>query len=161
MIGRNHVIHCLDAYQTGAGLQQVPFAGSLSMTLGSFMRKTGLVPFVSDFLFEEADEVVRELSLLHSTHDVFVALVDAAFAFEMPHMNAGWIDTVDVETGRTRTVSRAAFGRMAGQVRTWQDRVTAHVRDADLDIVRISPDSVTTDLALAELVAERRLKKVA
>lgn len=161
MIGRNHVIHCLDAYQTGAGLQQVPFAGSLSMTLASFMRKTGLVVFVSDFLFEQADEVVRELSLLHSTHDVFVALVDAAFAFEMPSMNAGWIDTVDVETGRTQTVSRAAFGRMAGQVRTWQERVTAMVRDADLDIVRISPDAVTSDLALAELVAERRLKKVA
>ena len=161
MIGRNHVIHCLDAYQTGHGLQQVPFAGSLSMTLASFMRKTGLVVFVSDFLFDEADEVIRELSLLHSTHDVFIALVDAAFAFEMPRTSAGWIDTVDVESGRSRMVSRAAFGQMAGQVRGWQDRVAGLVRDADLDIVRVSPDAVASDLALAELVAERRLKKVA
>jgi uncharacterized protein (DUF58 family) len=161
MIGKNHVIHCLDAYQTGTGLQQVPFAGSLSMTLASFMRKAGLVVFVSDFLFDEADEVVRELALLNSTHDVVVALVDAAFAFEMPAVSAGWVDTVDVETGRTRMVSRAAFSRMAGQVRTWQDSVSERVHDADLDIVRISHDAATTDLALSELVAERRLKKVA
>jgi uncharacterized protein (DUF58 family) len=161
MIGKNHVIHCLDAYQTGIGLQQVPFAGSLSMTLASFMRKAGLVVFVSDFLFDEADEVVRELALLDSTHDVVVALVDAAFAFELPAVSAGWIDTVDVETGRSRMVSRSAFMRMAGQVRAWQDRVSQRVRDADLDIVRISHDAATTDLALSELVAERRLKKVA
>ncbi len=161
MIGRNHVIHCLDAYQTHTGLQQVPFAGSLSMTLASFMRKTGLVVFVSDFLFDEADDVVRELSLLDSTHDVVVAMVDAGFAFEMPRIHAGWVDTVDVETGRSRVLSRAALGRMAGQVRIFQDRVTSLVRDADLDIVRISPDALTSDLALAELVAERRLKKVA
>jgi len=161
MIGKNHVIHCLDAYQTGTGLQQVPFAGSLSMTLASFMRKAGLVVFVSDFLFDEADEVVRELALLNSTHDVVVALVDAAFAFEMPAVSAGWVDTVDVETGRTRMVSRAAFSRMAGQVRRWQDSVSERVHDADLDIVRISHDAATTDLALSELVAERRLKKVA
>jgi hypothetical protein len=119
------------------------------------------VVFVSDFLFDEADEVVGELSLLNSTHDVVVVLVDAAFAFEMPRVSAGWIDTVDVETGRTRTLSRTAFARLAGQVSAWQDRVSAVVRDADLDVVRVSHDAVASDLALAELVAERRLKKVA
>ena len=33
-------------------------------------------------------------------------------------------------------------------------------RDADLDVVRIGPDGGTSDLALAEFVAERRLRKV-
>lgn len=160
-IGKNHVIHCLDAYQNRAGLQDVPFSGSLSMTLASFMRKTGLVVFVSDFLFDEADEVVRELALLYSTHDVFVALVDASFAFELPSVGAGWIDTVDVETGRSRMISRGALKRMAGQVRGWQDGIADRLRDADLDVVRISHDGMVSDLALAELVAERRLKKVA
>jgi uncharacterized protein (DUF58 family) len=128
MIGKNHVIHCLDAYQTGTGLQEVPFAGSLSMTLASFMRKAGLVVFVSDFLFDEADEVVRELALLNSTHDVVVALVDAGFAFEMPAISAGWIDTTDVETGRSRMVSRRTLQRMASRVRAWQDEVSTAVR---------------------------------
>lgn len=160
-IGKNHVIHCLDAYQSGRGLQAIPPAGSLSMTLASFMRKTGLVVFISDFLFDEARDVAAELALLQSTHDVFIALVDAAFAFELPKVHAGWVETVDVETGRPRTLSRRAFARMASRVRTWQDDVARSLADADLDVVRISPDGVTTDLALAEFVAERRLKKVA
>lgn len=160
-IGRNHVMHCLDAYQHGVGLQDVPFASSLSMTLGSFMRKTGLVVFVSDFLFDDAETVIRELSLLNSTHDVFLVMAEAAFAFELPPVSAGWIETVDVETGRSRLLSRTEFGRLASRVRQWQDHVAARARDADLDLVRIGPEGLASDLALAEFVAERRLKKVA
>jgi len=160
-IGRNHVIHCLDAYQNGQGLQAIPPAGSLSMTLASFMRKTGLIVFVSDFLFDSAGQVASELALLQSTHDVFVVMVDAAFAFELPKVHAGWVETVDIETGRPSTLSRGALSRMAARVRTWQDEAARSLADVDLDVVRISPDGVTSDLALAEFVAERRLKKVA
>jgi uncharacterized protein (DUF58 family) len=160
-IGRNHVIHCLDAYQAGQGVQQLKVAESLSMTLGSFMRKTALIPFVSDFLFEEWQGVINELALLNSAHDVFVVLVDAAFAFEMPPVSAGWIDAVDVETGRTRTMSRRAFAHMPGRVKAWQDMVERAARDAGVDLVRIGSGAVESDLALAEFVGERRLRKVA
>jgi uncharacterized protein (DUF58 family) len=159
-IGKSHVIHCLDAYQHGRGLQEVRHTGALSTTLASFMRKTALVPFVSDFLLENPRAVLRELSLLSTTHDVFVVLIDAAFAFELPRVSAGWIDAFDVETGRSRLMSRAALARMAGRVRGWQDEVAAMARDADLDLVRVSSDALATDLALAEFVAERRLRKV-
>ena len=159
-IGRNQVIHCLDAYQEGQGLQDLKHAGSLSMTIGSFMRKTGLIPFVSDFLFEDPQAVLSELSLLNGAHDVFVVLIDAAFAFEMPRVSAGWIETVDVETGRTRTMSRGAFASMARRVRTWQEDIEKLARDADLDVVRVGPESAASDLALSEFVSERRLRKV-
>ncbi|MBM3778026.1 MAG: DUF58 domain-containing protein [Acidimicrobiia bacterium] len=159
--GRGQVVHCLDAYERRHGLEDLRHAGSLSMTIASFMRRTALVPFVSDFLIEQPDEVLRELSLLRSTHDVFVVLVDAAFAFELPRMSAGWIDVFDVETGRTRVVSRAALARMAARVRDWQDEVARLARAADLDVVRVGPDRVASDLALAGFVIERRLKKVA
>jgi hypothetical protein len=33
-------------------------------------------------------------------------------------------------------------------------------KDVDLDVVRIGPDSAASDLALAEFVSERRLRKV-
>ncbi len=62
-IGKSQVIHCLDAYQHGRGLQEVRQTGSLSTTLASFMRKTALVPFVSDFLIEDPRSVLSELSL--------------------------------------------------------------------------------------------------
>jgi hypothetical protein len=159
-IGRNHVIHCLDAYQRGEGLQDVRYAGSLSMTISSFMRRTAMVPFVSDFLIPDPAAVLHELALLNSTHDAFAVLIDAAFAFELPRTSAGWIETFDVETGRTRVISRAAMARMADRVRAWQDEVAAAAKAADVDLVRVGVDHANSDLALAEFVGERRLRKV-
>jgi uncharacterized protein (DUF58 family) len=159
-IGKSHVIHCLDAYQHGHGRQEVRRTGSLSTTLGSFMRKTALVPFVSDFLFEDARSVIAELALLSTTHDVFIVLVDAAFAFELPDVSAGWIEAFDVETGRSRLMSRRALARMADRVRGWQDEVAGMAKDTDLDVVRMGHDPVSADLALADFVAERRLRKI-
>ena len=59
-VGRGQVMHCLDAYEHGRGMQDLRFAESLSMALGSFMRRTALVPFVSDFLFENPDDDEEE-----------------------------------------------------------------------------------------------------
>ena len=159
-VGRNQVVHCLDAYQYRRGLQEVRHAGSLSTSLASFLRRTALVPFISDFLFDDPETVLHELSLLSSTHDVFVILIDAAYAFDVPPLSSGWIDTVDVETGRTVTMSRAELRRLAGRIRTWQDEVARMATDADLDVVRTGTDADTGDLALAEFVAERRLRKL-
>jgi uncharacterized protein (DUF58 family) len=159
-IGKRHVIHCLDAYQHGHGVQEVRQTGNLSTTIASFMRKTALVPFVSDFLIDNPRAVLGELSLLSTTHDVFVVLIDAAFAFELPPVSAGWIEAFDVETGRSRLMSRGALARMADRVRRWQDEVAAMAKDVDLDVVRVGIDHTAGDLALAEFVAERRLRKV-
>ena len=86
-IGKGQVIHCLEAYDAGRGLQDLKVAGSLSATLIGFSRKTSLVPVVSDFLFEDPAAMINELSLANNVHDVFVVLVDAAFAFELPAMS--------------------------------------------------------------------------
>ena len=160
-IGKNHVIHCLEAYQNGHGLQELRHAGSISATIASFLRKTALVCFVSDFLFENPRESLQELALLNSSHDVFVAIIDSAFAFELPSMGAGWIDAFDVETGRSRMMSRAELARMAQRIREWQDEVGRIAKSVDLDVVRLGIDPASSDLELAEFVAERRLRKVA
>jgi uncharacterized protein (DUF58 family) len=160
-IGRTQVMHCLDAYQHQRGLQQVRDTGSMSMTIGSFMRKTALIAFVSDFLFDAPRAVLDELSLLNAAHDVFIVLIDAAFAFELPHVSSGWVETIDVETGRTRVMSRAALRDMAERVRAWQTDVASTARDVGLDVIRFGTDLMANQLALAEFVAERRLRKVA
>jgi uncharacterized protein (DUF58 family) len=159
-IGKGHVIHCLDSYQSGRGLQNLRQAPSLSATLASFIRRTSLVAFISDFLFEDPRHVLAELALLTSAHDVFLVLVDAAFAFDLPPVSAGWVEAFDVETGRARLMSRGALAALGAKVRTWQDSVAAMARDLDLDLVRIGSDAVASDLALSEFVAERRLRKV-
>lgn len=158
-LGKSHVVHCVDAYQFERGLQQVKRAGSISTSLGGFVRRQALLPVISDFLFDDVDDVLKELSLLAITHDVFLVLVDSAFAFNLPSVSAGWIEISDVETGRTRTVSRRQYAQLATRAQEWQDRVARQAKDLDLDVVVLGLDQAKSDLALSEFVVERRLRK--
>jgi uncharacterized protein (DUF58 family) len=166
-IGKNQVIHCLDAYtaaalggKTGAhGPPELKRAETLSGTLGGFMRKTSMVPVVSDFLFDDAKDILGELAQLNSRHDVFVALVDASFAFDVPSVSAGWVEAYDVETGRTRVMSRADLRKAAARVRSWQDAVALQARELGLDVMRLPLDQRQFDIALMEFVVARRLRR--
>jgi uncharacterized protein (DUF58 family) len=158
-IGKGQVIHCLEAYDAGRGLQDLRMAGSLSATLIGFSRKTSLVPVVSDFLFADPGAFIRELSMANNVHDVFVVLVEAAFAFELPTMSAGWVEAFDVETGTTRMLSRREARNLRARVEAWQDDVAAMARKQDMDVLRLGRDQTKFDIALLEWVQERRLRR--
>jgi uncharacterized protein (DUF58 family) len=158
-IGKGQVIQCLQAYQHGGGLQELRASDDLGATLVGFMRKTSLVPVVSDFLFENVDALLHDLLHLDSLHDVFICMVDAAFAFELPNVSAGWIEAFDVETGRSRVMSRRELAQMAPRVREWQDDVARRAKEAGFDVLRLSHDQDQFDIALLEWVAERRLRR--
>ncbi len=157
--GKSHIVHCLEAYQHGVGLQYSERGGELGPTLAGYFRSTSLMAVVSDFLFEDTEDTLRELSRLGNVHDVFLVMVDSSFAFSLPAVSSGWIETADVETGRTRMVSRAEYRRLAERVRAWQEKVRQEAKSFDLDVVTISPDQSASDIALGEFVAERRLRK--
>src|SRR5438034_10757238 len=159
-IGKNQVIHCLEAYQFQTGTQPLKRADTLSMTLSGFMRKTSMVPVISDFLFDNPDEVLKEFAHVNSTHDVFVVLIDSAFAFELPPISAGWIEAFDVEDGKARVMSRGSMRALARHTREWQDEVAKQAKDRDLDVLRIGVNEQDTAIALTEFIAERRLRKV-
>ena len=76
-------------------------------------------------------------------------------------MSAGWIEAFDVETGRSRVMSRGALRALSARTRTWQDEVARMAKDADLDVLRIGVDEQQTAIALSEFIAERRLRKAA
>jgi uncharacterized protein (DUF58 family) len=158
-IGKGQVIHCLEAYQHGFGLQDLRHAGNLSATLSGFSRKTSMMPVISDFLFDDAEHFIRELSQVDNVHDVFIMMVDASFAFDLPKVSAGWIEVFDVETGQTRMMSRGELSRQSERVRAWQDEVTRQAKQVDLDVIRLGIDQVKFDVALVEWVAERRLRR--
>ena len=158
-IGKGQVIQCLDAYQTGRGLQDLRQVGDLSDSLGGFMRKTSMVPVISDFLFDNVDSLLKDLAHLNALHDVFLGLVDASFAFELPGVSAGWVEAFDVESGKSRVMSRGELAAMAGRVREWQDKVAQSAKEAGIDAVRLEADPVKFDIALLEWVAERRLRR--
>ncbi len=159
-IGKNQVIHCLEAYQFHKGLQPLKRADSLSMSLAGFMRKTSMVPVISDFLFDRPDDVLTELGQLNSVHDVFIVLIDSAFAFELPSISAGWIEAFDVETGRARVMSRGSLRALSTKTRAWQDEVARLAKGRGLDVLRIGVDDQQTAIAMSEFIAERRLRKV-
>ncbi|MCA1584105.1 MAG: DUF58 domain-containing protein [Acidobacteria bacterium] len=158
-MGKGHIIHCLDAYQRATGLQDLRQIGSLSATVTGFMRKTSLVTVVSDFLIEDPAAVLRELALIDSVHDVFITIVDASFAFEMPRLSAGWIEAFDVESGRARVMSRRQVARLASRTAQWQDEVARQAKEQGLDVVRLGRDQTQFDIAWLEWVAERRLRR--
>src|SRR5262245_42942827 len=157
--GKGHVVHCLDAYQSGRGLDPVRRGGDLASTFSGFLRRPSLMPIISDFLFEDAPKMLKDVATMSAVHDVFIVLIDSAFAFEVPPVSSGWIDTVDVETGRPRTVSRRTLMTLVDRVRRWQEDIRRTARDLDLDVVDVGLDTAKSDIALSEFVAERRLRK--
>ena len=159
-IGKPHVIYCLDLYEQRTQTDSPAVHGDVAATIAAHLRKTSLVPVISDFLFSNAPAVIKELSILNAGHDVFLMMVDARFAYELPAVSAGWIQTFDVETGRTRTVSRREFARLADRVDEWQQEILRLARDADVDIVRVGLDRWEMETSLIEFVAERRLRKM-
>jgi uncharacterized protein (DUF58 family) len=158
-IGKPHVIYCLDLYERPKAADLAAEQSDVTATIEGHLRKTSLVPVISDFLFADAQRVLNELSLLNGMHDVFLMMADVRFAYELPPASAGWIETFDVETGSTRIVSRRELARLASRVEQWQEQVMAMARDADLDIVRVGLDRWEMETTLVEFVRERRLRK--
>jgi len=88
-------------------------------------------------------------------------LIDSAFAFALPSVSAGWIEAFDVETGKSKVMSRHALKALSSRTRAWQNEVARLAKDNDLDVLRIGVDEVQTTIALSEFIAERRLRKAA
>ena len=158
-VGKPHVIYCLDLYQHRTTTAAPAVQRDVAATIESHLRKISLVPVISDFLFTDAPRVINELSILNAVHDVFLMMADARFAYQLPAVSAGWIEILDVETGRTRVVSRRELNRLAARIAEWQEEIFRLARDADLDIVRVGLDRWEMETALVKFVAERRLRK--
>jgi uncharacterized protein (DUF58 family) len=158
-IGKPHVMYCLDLYQR---FQQADASARNDVTaaIEGHLRRTSLVPVISDFLFADAPRVIAELALLNGLHDVFLMMADVRFAFQLPPASAGWIETFDVETGATRIVSRREFARMASRIEEWQENIARIARDNDLDLVKVGLDRWEMETTLVEFARERRLRKM-
>jgi len=158
-VGRGHVIHCLDAYQGRVGMEQVKTGQRVATTIGGHLRRTTMLPIISDFLFADAAERIREIAELNSVHDVFLVMIDSAFAFDLPDVSAGWVSAFDVETGESRLMSRRELRGLATRVRAWQDALERQAHERGLDVLRIGVDQAQSLPALLEFVMVRRLRK--
>jgi uncharacterized protein (DUF58 family) len=160
-IGRSHLLYCLDLYRQS--LSQERDAERVQDIVGAIesqVRKASLVPVISDFLFADADVLIQQLSHLNAVHDIFLLMADVRFAYEVPPLSDGWVEVFDVESGRTRVLSRREMRRLAGRITEWQDDIERLARDADLDVVRVGLDRWEMETALVKFTAERRLRKM-
>ena len=153
--GKTHAIHCIEAYQDqllGRGVREsapdVSFAGLL--------RPRSLVPVISDFLFDDPHPLLAELADLNTSHDIFLVMIDSAFAFELPRFSAGWIEAYDVETGRTRIISSADLEQLGRRVREWQDTVEHAAHDHGLEVLRLGGTSQQCHETLVGFLLERK-----
>jgi uncharacterized protein (DUF58 family) len=159
-VGRSHVLYCLDLYQHRRAIDVPGGNGDIAAAIEGQLRKASLVPVISDFLFADAPRVIGELARLNAVHDVFLAMADVRFAYEVPPVSDGWIEVFDIESGGVRVLSKRELRRLGERVGEWQERIERLARDADLDLVRVGLDRWEMETTLVKFAAERRLRKV-
>jgi uncharacterized protein (DUF58 family) len=160
-IGRSHLLYCLDLYRQSLSQSRDPErVQDIVAAIESQVRKASLVPVISDFLFADANALIRQLSHLNAVHDIFLLMADVRFAYEVPSVSDGWVEVFDIESGRVRVLSRREMRRLAARIGEWQDEIERLARDADLDIVRVGLDRWEMETALVKFTAERRLRKM-
>lgn len=157
--GKAHAMHCLSLYarcssEGGEG------SGDLRVELEAYLRSASLVVLVSDCLLADIDATIDGFAALAGEHDVLIVIVDARATFALPSVNAGWLEIADVETGETRTISRAAALQMVERIDDWQRAVEQRARARGLDVVRIGAGRWEMEEALAACFARRRLQKL-
>ena len=155
-VGKNHAIHCIEKYQEFV-LEEPTQRTKLGGNLAGMLRRRSLVPVVSDFLFDDATTLIDELGHLGAEHDVFLVMVDCAFAYQLPNPSAGWVEAYDVETGRTRLLSLRDRDQLVRDVRQWQDTLVETARRTGLETVRIEAGGEHE--ALSDFLGQRRLRK--
>jgi uncharacterized protein (DUF58 family) len=157
--GKAHAMHCLSLYaqcseERGEG------NGELAGQLEAYLRTASMIVLVSDCLLADIDGLIDRFAALAGEHDVILVMVDARATFALPSVNAGWLDIFDVETGETRTISRAAALQMVERIGDWQSAVEHRARSRGLDVVRIGAGRWDMEEALAACFARRRLQKL-
>ena len=169
-VGKSHAVHCLETYQAavttgGAGAGNAAAFGAEGSGrrtvpgLSALLRRTSLVPVISDFLFDGAEVLLGELADLNARHDVFVVLIDAAYAFELPGAPAGWTEVCDVETGRTAMLSAGELRSLAGEVRVWQDGLADRAEELGIEVLRLGADADRFHETVVDFLADRRMRR--
>lgn len=157
--GKAHVMHCLSLYAQCSD-DNAAGSGELVPQLEAHLRGASLLVLVSDFLLGGIDELIGRFAVLAGEHDVLLVMVDARPMFALPPVSAGWLEIYDVETGESRTVSRAAAALMQERIEEWQGAVLRQARLRGLDIVRVGAGRWELEEALTTCFARRRLQKM-
>lgn len=118
-----------------------------------------MIPVISDFLFEGADDFIKEISNLKSRHDLFLIVTEASFLFELPKIFDGWIECLDIESGKTILLSREELTHMSERVIDYQEAVIQKARQAGLDVLTVGRDKNKFYNHFTEFFFNRRTRR--
>lgn len=156
-VGRNHLIYCLTRYQVPHFSAEKNEAATLLKQLQAHLKFFSVVPFISDFVFPQAEEVIRALKLFSSRHDIFVILVETDFTFDLPDGGDGWMECFDVESRRVRPYSRRELLAIPQKVRDYQCHIEERLKSEGIDVLRAGKELADFQRNLAEFFARRRV----
>lgn len=156
-IGRKHLIHCLTRYQAPHFSVKINEIATLLGQLQAYLKLFSVVPFISDFIFPQAEEIIRVLKPLSSRHDVFVILVETDFTFDLPDSGDGWIECFDVESKQVRSYSRKELLATPKKVRDYQRHIEQRLKSEGIDVLRAGRGLTDFQRNLTEFFARRRI----
>ena len=152
------MLYCLDLYQRRSPTDRPAVLSDVTTTIAGHLRKTSLVPVISDFLFADAARVIKELSLLNAAHDLFLMLVDARFAYQLPTVSAGCSKPTYRNGPQARDVAQGVQPGWPAASKSGRRRHAA-LGAMPISISGAWDDRWEMETTLVEFVAERRLRK--
>lgn len=159
-IGRAYLMHCLRSYQFPVFKPRSGRIKSAAQVIGGCLKRPGLVPIISDFLFPEALATVESFRHLKAKHDVLVLVIDSSFIFDLPAMAEGWVRVADVESGHQVVVSRRRLNGLVNEIRQYQKAVVKTAKDLGLSALLLSADKDQLRWQLMDFFLNRKQSKI-
>lgn len=158
-MGKNNVISCISHYLNPSFSSSAQNPLSMTRKILGCLRRPAMIPVVSDFLFEDASDFIKEISNIKSRHDLFLIVTEASFLFDLPKMSDGWVECLDIESGKTMLLSRKEFMRMSERALDYQETVIQRARLAGLEVLKAGKDKNKFYYDFTEFFFNRRTRR--
>ncbi len=158
-MGKNNVISCVSRYLNPSFSSSASNSLSMTQKILGCLRRPAMIPVVSDFLFEDAVDFINDISHLKSRHDLFLIVTEASFLFELPGISDGWVECLDIESGKAALLSRKEFMHMSGRAMDHQEAVIQRARQSGLEVLKVGRDKNKFYNDFAEFFFNRRTRR--
>lgn len=158
-MGKNNVISCISHYLNPSFSSSALNPLNMTQKILGCLRRPAMIPVVSDFLFEGASDFINEISNLKSRHDLFLIVTEASFLFELPETSDGWVECLDIESGKTMLLSKKEFMNMSGRAIDHQEAIIQRARQAGVEVLKAGRDKNKFYNDFTEFFFNRRTRR--
>lgn len=158
-MGKNNVISCINRYLNPEFSHQARNSLDVIRKISGHLKRTSMVPVISDFLFDDSSNFISCLANIKSRHDLFIIMIDCSFLFDLPDVSSGWIECLDSENGRKTILSRNEFRKMSQRVIGYQNDMVDKIKKSGIEVIITGPDKNEFYNNMTEFFFNRRTKR--